>query len=355
MKIKIICKHCKKSFEIPDWDIKQKRKFCSQKCSQIFRKNKTYKEFYGKEKGNVIANKIRNKNKNRTYDEIFGKEKAKIIRLKHSKSMMGKPSFIKNKTYEEVFGIEKAKERKKYMSNLLKGHYVSDESRKKMKDSHINKTHKEIFGVEGAFKRNKKFKQTMTGRKRKKDIVNKIIATRKINDNYKQTEESMKKRKETMNLKYDLNLLFYGKKNPKNSIHTKNQWKNNPKSFQKKRVSYQQQKLFNLCIYWFDAKIELEYFLKTKIKNRFIDIAFPKYKVAIEYDGDYWHQDKKKDEERDKEIEDMGWKIFHYNKWLLKIIKNAEGENSYFIIKPISKLFNIPLKKDMIKSVEMLQ
>jgi len=107
-------------------------------------------------------------------------------------------------------------------------------------------------------------------------------------------------------------LLFYGKKNPKNSISTKRQWEKNPKQF-RKRISYQQQRLFDLCKIWFDVQVETEFFLKTKNKNRFIDIAFPEYKVAIEYDGEYWHN-KKTDKERDIELLNVGWKTIRYNK-----------------------------------------
>lgn len=46
--------------------------------------------------------------------------------------------------------------------------------------------------------------------------------------------------------------------------------------------------------------------------NYSLDIAIPEYKLVIEYDGGYWHQDKEKDLKRQKEIEKCGWKFIRY-------------------------------------------
>lgn len=43
-----------------------------------------------------------------------------------------------------------------------------------------------------------------------------------------------------------------------------------------------------------------------------IDIAIPELKIAIEYDGSYWHQDIQKDLERQKDLEKLGWKFIRY-------------------------------------------
>ena len=49
------------------------------------------------------------------------------------------------------------------------------------------------------------------------------------------------------------------------------------------------------------------------IKYNFnIDIAIPKLKIAIEYDGSYWHQDSKKDNSRQDILEKDGWKFIRY-------------------------------------------
>jgi len=47
----------------------------------------------------------------------------------------------------------------------------------------------------------------------------------------------------------------------------------------------------------------------------FIDIAIPDKKIAIEYDGSYWH-DEEKDNERDLLIVHKDWKILRYIDWI---------------------------------------
>ena len=49
-----------------------------------------------------------------------------------------------------------------------------------------------------------------------------------------------------------------------------------------------------------------------KKKNYSIDIAIPKLDIAIEYDGSYWHEDKKHDKKRQQDLETDGWKFLRY-------------------------------------------
>jgi len=57
-------------------------------------------------------------------------------------------------------------------------------------------------------------------------------------------------------------------------------------------------------------------FQETKINfailNYSIDIVIPNLKIAIEYDGSYWHQDKNYDIKRQKQIEELGWIFLRY-------------------------------------------
>ena len=47
--------------------------------------------------------------------------------------------------------------------------------------------------------------------------------------------------------------------------------------------------------------------------NRNIDIAILEYKIAIEYDGFYWHKNKKEDDtKRQIDLECLGWKFIRY-------------------------------------------
>lgn len=46
--------------------------------------------------------------------------------------------------------------------------------------------------------------------------------------------------------------------------------------------------------------------------NRIIDIAIPSLRIAIEYDGSYWHKDENLDIIRQREVENLGWKFIRY-------------------------------------------
>src|SRR3990167_2826259 len=52
----------------------------------------------------------------------------------------------------------------------------------------------------------------------------------------------------------------------------------------------------------------------------FADIAFPEYKIVVEYDGEAYHQNKQKDNERDVYFEKYGWTIFRVNKFNWKLV-----------------------------------
>lgn len=47
-----------------------------------------------------------------------------------------------------------------------------------------------------------------------------------------------------------------------------------------------------------------------------IDIVIPSLRIAIEYDGSYWHKDKEKDLKRQLKIEQEGWKFFRFEDYI---------------------------------------
>lgn len=65
-------------------------------------------------------------------------------------------------------------------------------------------------------------------------------------------------------------------------------------------------------LYKLTKEIYSESILNYTVDWYCIDIAIPSKKIAIEYDGSYWHQDTKKDLERQKDLEKMGWKFIRY-------------------------------------------
>jgi len=60
-------------------------------------------------------------------------------------------------------------------------------------------------------------------------------------------------------------------------------------------------------------ELGLEYVPQQPILNYFVDFGLPKYKVAIEVDGNYWHQDKEKDSVRQVKIEKEGWTVLRFS------------------------------------------
>lgn len=57
-----------------------------------------------------------------------------------------------------------------------------------------------------------------------------------------------------------------------------------------------------------------EAILEYKIFNRSLDIAIPEQKIDIEYDGHYWHNKRKEeDEKRDLLLKNNGWSVIRYS------------------------------------------
>lgn len=55
--------------------------------------------------------------------------------------------------------------------------------------------------------------------------------------------------------------------------------------------------------------------LNYQYKNYSIDIAIQKLKIAIEFDGYYWHKGREEiDRKRQEELEKDGWKFIRYRK-----------------------------------------
>lgn len=68
-------------------------------------------------------------------------------------------------------------------------------------------------------------------------------------------------------------------------------------------------KLYELCKEIYPSCI-LEFWDEKAHKS--IDIAILEHKIAIEYDGSYWHQDEEKDRKRQEKLESLGWKFIRF-------------------------------------------
>jgi very-short-patch-repair endonuclease len=66
-----------------------------------------------------------------------------------------------------------------------------------------------------------------------------------------------------------------------------------------------------------EAQLNYRVFIWQKGKYRYIDVALPSIKLAIEYDGLRYHN-KAKDDTRDLELLTIGWTVIHVNKYTFK-------------------------------------
>ena len=62
---------------------------------------------------------------------------------------------------------------------------------------------------------------------------------------------------------------------------------------------------------------ELEY----RLGNRRLDIAVPSKRIDWEYDGQYYHSDSNRDEKRDMDIKNSGWRTIRIRKGDLAMLK----------------------------------
>jgi SPP1 gp7 family putative phage head morphogenesis protein len=110
------------------------------------------------------------------------------------------------------------------------------------------------------------------------------------------------------------------------------------------------------------------YVEQFSIDGYFADFALPEYRIVIETDGEYWHQDKEKDAKRDLEISNHGWQIFHFTDTQMKkdmeevksevcrILNNHDGQYEFIDVEiervesfvPIKAktLYNFSVKDD---------
>ncbi len=178
------------------------------------------------------------------------------------------------------------------------GNYVrTEEIREKQRLSMIGK--KGFSGKKHTVETRKKMSKKATGRKHSEETRRKISEKLKGRKHEKHSEETKRKIRES---------LKKSGANERSRIYMLNGGSSHAASFIK-NPSKPQVELFNLV-----KQIDICPILNFAVKevNRNVDIALPHRKIAIEYDGSYWHQDEEKDKQRQKEIESLGWKFIRY-------------------------------------------
>jgi very-short-patch-repair endonuclease len=80
---------------------------------------------------------------------------------------------------------------------------------------------------------------------------------------------------------------------------------------------------------WFDIRgTGMDLWPQLPVGRYFVDFGNPVAKIAIECDGKQWHQDKIKDQERDEDLENMGWEVVRIPGWQCnaRILTRQEAE-----------------------------
>jgi very-short-patch-repair endonuclease len=105
-------------------------------------------------------------------------------------------------------------------------------------------------------------------------------------------------------------------------------------------------------------RLGIEYVFQYPILRYDVDFAIPGLKIAIECDGEQWHQDKEKDLIRQQKIEAEGWFVLRYsgvkiNQCLdeiedevIRVLSNHNGDYE-FVGWPIEKIEKRQVKKPL--------
>jgi len=218
----------------------------------------------------------------------------------------------------------------------------SEETKKKIRESILRK--KESGWDNHPIETREKLSKAAKGRKRTKESIKKQLESRK---GYKHSQATIEKIKNS-----NQGVKRNKTTREKISLHSKKRWNDpedyfNSKEFKDIRKEHMikggaayanmfitnpskpQVELFNLCQILFPYPI-----MNYPCCGYSIDIAIPVLNLAIEYDGGYWHQDRKDyDIKRQNILEEEGWVFLRYEDYIptkCELIKEAEDALPYF-------------------------
>ena len=108
---------------------------------------------------------------------------------------------------------------------------------------------------------------------------------------------------------------FYGKKRPDHSKIISKKMREGQAVYMQSKIttsSKPQKELFKICQKVFPYAI-MNYSHYCGEYTFSIDIAVPQLSLAIEYDGSYWHKNKRTEHWRQKILESVGWYFLRYS------------------------------------------
>jgi hypothetical protein len=239
------------------------------------------------------------------------KRKISIANLGHKDSVE-----TKMKKSNSHIGVKPSDETRKKLREAQTGHKVTEETKIKIRSSikikdqiPWNKGRTGIYSEETKRKIGLRRKGRISWNKGKHHTEKTKTKLREVNIGKKHTEET--KIKMTNSQKGNKNSL--GFQQSQEFKEKRRQYMLNGGSCYAasfiKNPSKPQVALYNLTKEIFPEAI-LNYPVEEANKN--LDIAIPSLRISIEYDGSYWHQDKEYDNNRQKLLENLGWKFIRY-------------------------------------------
>ncbi|MDZ4343573.1 MAG: phage minor head protein, partial [Candidatus Binatia bacterium] len=99
-----------------------------------------------------------------------------------------------------------------------------------------------------------------------------------------------------------------------NGLRLVARWRKNPELHPNRsmsNVSMPQRRLHELALKVF-GQAELEHPVRTGGSVRYIDVALPQHRIALEYEGSHWHKDEEKDLTRIEQLSEQGWRVLRY-------------------------------------------
>lgn len=137
------------------------------------------------------------------------------------------------------------------------------------------------------------------------------------------------------------------------SIHNRSKGRNCPACAKRSKTSFPEQAIFYYVKKLFPDAISGDHHLGKEL-----DIYIPSIKVAIEYDGEYWHQNVKRDKEKNQICKDHGVYLFRireracwfFNDMPLRQIGTLNGDSSELTdaIKTLLRLIDEYLERNLI-------
>jgi len=259
-----------------------------------YRKGMSYEEEYGEKRAREIKEKLTG---HIAWSKGLTKETDSRIK-RGAERRTGRPSHRRGVSFDEEYGEERTEEIKEKLSQSHigqvpwnRGLTVETDERVRIKAENqlgraVSPETKEILSIRAIEGYENGRINPMKGKKRSDEWkLNQSL----VNRGRVPSAEARQKQSESMKLLY----LNHPEKHPNARM------RKNKKMTKIERLT---KEFFERLGFKMGEDFVYQYLVVCSRGTKWIDFYFPKFKLGIECDGSYWHQDKEKDKKRDEEI-----------------------------------------------------